>query len=402
MSGTTLYNYVTTTGVIVPDTATLQSDVVSEWQGVFGTALNPDGSTPQGKQIAAEVAARSAVVNNNAALANQINPNEAGGVLLDAICALTGLPRQADTNTTVPNVILAGVQGSPIVAGSQVKTAAGDLFALAADVTLDAVTGQAVGTYVAMASGAVPCPPGAFKIVTPVLGLETVANPAAATPGTLEQSDEALRALRRVTLARQGTSLIESILSDVNALPGVVGSQFLENVEATAQTISGVALKANSIWLCVDGGTPAAIGAAMLQNKSSGGGWNGAQSVAVVEPASGQSYTINYDIPTLVPLLVRVTCKQGSFIGDPNASVVQAVLDFASNKIANLEGFVVGQSASPFEVATGIMAECQGLYVQKVELTLASAVNYLPAEIVMAIFQKATVISGNVSVVINT
>lgn len=408
----TLFNYVETTGVIVPDTATLLSDVESEWTGVLGAGLNTDSSTPQGIIIASDVAARSAVVNNNAALANQINPNEAGGVFLDAICALTGLSRESDTYTTVDNVVLAGVQGSPIAAGTQVKTplvngVGGDTFALASAVTLDTVTGQAVGTYVAMVSGAVPCPAGAFQIVTPVLGLETVTNPATATPGTLEQSDEALRALRRNTLALQGNSTMAAITSAIWDIPGVIGLQDLENVGA-AQTISGVAMQSKSVWVCVDGGTPLAIATALLNSKSSGSNWNGAQSLTVIEPASGQSYTPQWDIPTLVPLLVQVTAKQGTFVGDINAAIIQAVLDFANNAIAPADpnaapvaGFTVGASASPFEIAAGIMQECPGLWITNVALSLASGTpNYQPAQIAMLIYQKATVSSGDISVVL--
>ena len=93
------YQYIDTTGVIVPDTATIQSEVEGEYKAVFGQDLVVTPNTPQGVLITAEVAARSNVVRNNAALANQINPNLAGGVFLDAIWAVSY------THLTLPTIL---------------------------------------------------------------------------------------------------------------------------------------------------------------------------------------------------------------------------------------------------------------------------------------------------------
>ena len=91
------YQYLLSTGAIVPDSSDLLSEVQTSFQSVFGSGLNTDPSTPQGVLITALTLARSSVVNNNAALANQINPNIAGGTFLDAIMALTGVQRVAQT-----------------------------------------------------------------------------------------------------------------------------------------------------------------------------------------------------------------------------------------------------------------------------------------------------------------
>lgn len=398
----TLYDYIEQTGVIVPDTGTLLTDVQAEFTGVFGSGLNVTNlSTPQGLIISAEVAARSAVVNNNAALANQINPNQAGGVFLDAICALTGLLRSPDTFTTVQNVVLTGQQGSPIAAGSIAHTPNNDQFALLADVILDPVTGQAIGTFVAVVAGPIPGPSGSWTILTDVLGWETVSNPTAATSlGTLEQSDQSLADLRRRTLALQGVSIIEAILSAVNNVAGVIGSQGLENITDATEVIQGVTMISHSFWICVDGGLSTDIAAALLANKSGGAGWNGAQSVTIVEPVSRQSYNVLYDLPTDVPLTAQIIVSQGTFVGDPTTAVVQAVVDFGNNAIAGLQGFSVGENASPFEIASGILSECPGLYIKNVEISLLSSVSYAPAEIPMAIYQKAIITGSNVIVTV--
>lgn len=397
MSGSN-YEYVTTTGIIVPNIADLQSEVASEWTGTFGTGLNTASSTPQGVVIASDVAARQGVVNNNAALANQINPNQAEGVFLDAICALTGLERQANTPSVI-TVALAGVAGSPIASGSTITSVNQDVFSLNTDVTLDG-SGNGVGIFTALVAGPVPVPSGSYTPAD-VLGWETAVAASTGTVGTAEQSDEALRTLRAQTLFLQGVSLIGATLSAVNALTGVLSSQGLENVTSSTQTISGVSLVAHSIWICVDGGLQTAIANALLHNKSMGANWNGAVTQGVVDPSSGQTYTVKYDVPTLVPLLVRVTCKQGSFQGNPATAIPIAAAAFANNQVDGITGFVLGQSASPWEMGAGIQAQLPGLYISKIELSLVSSVDYEPAEIAMEIFQKATVIAADVAVVIS-
>lgn len=394
------YNYIIPSGVIVPDLASLETVVKSEWTDIFGEDLPTDQSTPQGLMIASEVAARQGVVNNNATLANQINPNQAAGLFLDGICALTGLVRLPDTFTRAQAVTLAGVQGSPIAAGTIIATPDGDQFALDGDVTLDAVTGEATGLYTALVAGPIPAPSGLWTIVTDVLGLETVTNTLTGVLGMLQQSDEALATLRRKTLALQGVALIEAVLSAVNDVTNVIGSAGLENYTGSPVTIDGVVLKAHSIWVCADGGTNLDVATALLFNKSQGCDWNGSTTVNVVEPSSGQTYAVTFDRPTLVPLLVRVTCSKGTFIGSISTDVTNAVVDFANNAIDNLLGFVVSQSASPFEIAAGVMRQCPGLYVSKIEISLVSSVSYSTDEIAMLKYQKATVSGSDVSVVI--
>jgi hypothetical protein len=409
MSGA-LYDYVSGSGVIVPDTGSILGTVQNEFQGVFGAGLNVDSSTPQGVLISAETSARSTVVDNNSTLANQINPNQAGGIFLDAICALSGLERSAETYTVVDGAILTGVQSTPIPAGSLVETAAGDQFQLSNTVTLDSITGSATGNFIAVEGGPVPCGAGTLgltTVVSGVFGWETVSNVTQGTIGTSEQSDVALRALRNATLFLQGVSLIGASDSALVNLPGVIGVQQLENVSSSGTIISGVSLLANSVWFCVDGGTAQDIGSVLLQNKSYGSNWNGAQSIALVEPSSGQTYTVHWDVPTLVPLLVQVTVAQGTYNGSVVSGVTQAVLDFGANQIAPadpnaqpVQGFYVGNNASPFEIAAGIVQECPGVIISNLELSLASAPSLQPAQIAMNINQKPTISVGNISVIL--
>ena len=88
------YNYITETGIIIPDTSENLTSVQQEFKETFGEDLVLNPETPQGVIINQLTLGRNAVAENNAQLANQINPNYAGGVFLDAIMSLTGMQRR--------------------------------------------------------------------------------------------------------------------------------------------------------------------------------------------------------------------------------------------------------------------------------------------------------------------
>lgn len=395
-----LYEYITDTGTVVPDTADVQKGVEQEFKDAFGQNLIVTANTPQGVLIAAEVTARMAVLRNNAALANQINPALAGGVFLDALWRLTSSTgRIAATRSTVAGVTVTGVVGTIIPAGSIARTAAGDRFTTDADVTIGAL-GTATVNFSSENFGPVACGIGALTtIVSAILGWETVTNPTGATLGKNRETDAAARRRRRDTLAQQGTALPEAITSGLYDTEGVRSLKFRENTTAAAAVIDGINLAAHSIWVCVDGGTDAAVAATLLSRKSLGAGWNGAVTVNVTEAASGQVYPVKFDRPTAVPVLVRVTARNVSAVADPVTLIQQAILDFAAGKLEDEAGFTVGGSVSPFELAGAVNRQSPGIYVQKVEATLASVVNYQPLEVPIAINQIATLVQASITVI---
>lgn len=398
------YNYITSSGILVPDTADLLTGVQDEYRAAFGADVNVDPSTPQGVLITAEVSARSGVLTNNAQLANQINPNLAGGVFLDAIGALTGLQRQAATRSVVPGVALTGVPGTLIPAGTVARTAAGDEFASAGAVTLDG-TGAASVDFVAVVAGPVACAVGALtQIVSGVLGWEAVTNATAATLGQDQETDAAFRARRRLTLALQGVALVEAITSALYDVPGVLSLSFRENVASTSQVIDGVTMAPHSIYTCVEGGTDAAVASALLTNKSLGAGYNAGPgpsvTVNVTEPSSGQVYPVTFGRPEAIPIKARVTVRPGSSLLDPQTAIREAILALFSGAVTGEARIGVGSDVSPFELSGAITAFAPGLFVQLVEVTTIAADTYSTDPIPVEIWQRATITGSSIQVVI--
>lgn len=297
------------TGVITVDAGVIGDQVEAEYQNTFGQNLNTAPNTPQGLLISSETAARIAVANNNAVVANQINPNVSGGVFLDALLALTGSQRLPATSTIVL-VTLTGVNGTLIPQFSQASaTVDGTIyyFEASANYTIPS-DGIYVGAiFNSILTGPIPCPATLLNmIVTPVLGWETISNPAAEeTLGTTTQSDIAARVSRTNELGIQGSSLAQAIIGIVSALPGFQSMKFLENVSGDTLTIENVSMVGHSIYMCIAGadlgiqtevvgiisGTPATSIAAGSQASSNGYVF---QTTATVVIGSGGTVNANF------------------------------------------------------------------------------------------------------------
>lgn len=396
------YEFIVSTGTVVPDTSTQLEQVRAEFRAAFGGDLDVSPETPQGVLIAAETESRDAVARNNATLANQINPNLAGGLFLDAIWGLTGGQRVAATPTLIRDVAMTGVPGTIIPAGSLASLGPnGALFELIGGVVL--IGGSAVGTFQAQIPGSVSVGIGALnQIVTPVLGWETISNPTVGETGRNEESDIASRTRRRQTLALQGVALPEAIVSGLHTVEGVRSLTFRENVTNAAITIEGVTLGPHSIYVCVDGGTDEDVALMLLRKKSLGAGWNGDTVTTVVEPYSGQSYPVQYDRPEVIQIFVKVTVvANGAAFPDVPALVKAAMLDYAAGLQDGEDGFVVGGDVSPFELAAAVGRVAAPLYVRNIELS-TNGTTYSAAEIPIPISQKAGLLEGNIAVTVAT
>lgn len=393
------YQYIATTGTIVPDTADILTTIENEYKGALGSDLIVDPSTPQGVLISAEAIARDAVVRNNAALANQINPNIAGGVFLDAIMALTGSARTAATRSYVRDATLSGVSGTIVPAGSQARTVDGDLFETMAQVTIGS-GGSITVDFQSMEFGPIPCPVGKLtSVVSAVLGWEQVINPTEAEIGAAEQSDVAARRLRRNTLAAQGVGLVEAITSGLYLVDGVKSLTLRENYSASSVTVDGRTLVPHSIRACVDGGTDLDVATTLLDRKSLGCNWNGTTTVSVTEPSSGQVYSVTFDRPTEVPVKCQVSVKANSMIINPITAVKEAILNYADGLQEGEGGLTVGEPVSPFEIAGAVQriypsVYCADVKVAKVGDTLSNS------PVPITLWEKAVLTEGNIEVIV--
>ena len=196
-----------------------------------------------------------------------------------------------------------------------------------------------------------------------------------------------------------GAGNVIAVTSALYNVPGVTSIAFLENTADTTQTISGISLVAHSIWACVQGGTDANIALALLR-KSGGCGYNGAVTVNVVEPASGQVYPVKFARPTLIQIAVRVTVSQGTNTTDLIKTAAQAVQDFVNGNIPGEVGWAIGYNASPFDVAGAVADECPGVRVRLVEIANVFGLSYQTTEISVAIDHQAVLNTNYLTIIL--
>ena len=107
-----LITYITSSGVIVPNTDNVISELQTEWINQFGAQLSLDSSTPQGRIIETQAMVRKGTLGACAMVANQLNPNQAFGIFLDAHGAFFGVNRPSGRNTEILNVLLSGTHAT--------------------------------------------------------------------------------------------------------------------------------------------------------------------------------------------------------------------------------------------------------------------------------------------------
>lgn len=362
------FNYIESTGVVVADTAAIRDQVEGEYREVFGEDFIVDPATPEGSLIAGEVTSRQSVARNNAAVANQLNPAQAEGVFLDAIYALFGGARDAQTRSTA-QCDCTGVAGTVIPVGSRAQSADGNVWRVSVAATIPS-SGAVSVAFESEDFGPVLASADTITSIVDnsVLGWETVNNPAAATPGINTQNDSSTRLERRDQLAIQSRSTPEAVAARLSDVVGYGSHQFRENVTDASAVIDGVTLLPHSVWVAVAGGSDEDVAEALSLSKTDGANWNGSTSVMVTDPFSGQTGPVSFQRPTAVPLAVRVTVRASSGT-DISNDIINAVVAYAAGQVDGERGFVVGVDATPFEIGAAVNSEVPGVFVRLVEIS---------------------------------
>lgn len=375
-----IYTYTDVTGVITTDAATIEAEVQQEYKDTFGDDLNIDPSTPQGMLITIETLSRTAVADNNAALANQINPNLAGGVFLDALLQLTGSQRNPSSPSLV-ECTLTGVSGTIIPAGAQISNTDGTtLFQLVETVTIPVIGTIPSIQFQSVDDGQISAEVNTLiVIVSNILGWETVTNTDAAILGSITQSDAQARLDRQNTLASQGNSLAFNVISNLYGLDGVApaGLTFQENYYSTQQTINEIVMVPHSLYTCVGGSASNLDVATTVQSsKAAGCAYNNGlgipQSQIVVDQYSGQSITVLFDTPSIVTISINVTVHANTTVQNVSTSVQNAILKYANGELDGQRGFSVGEYVSPFQIAAAVISQVTGIFIQEIEVGILS------------------------------
>jgi len=182
-----LYQYVTDTGIIIPQTSDIKGKVSEMMKSIFSSDLDTSDETPAGRLVEAITLLCVQFLGITAQNANQINPNYATGQALDAIGSIFECKR-SDATQTIITLMCYGSGGTTIKAGSIVSDNDGNKFTVNSDVTIQEGSSSAIAYGYCQAEGNIEPTIGAVKNIDESITTGvwlTVSNTAQESTGTV-------------------------------------------------------------------------------------------------------------------------------------------------------------------------------------------------------------------------
>lgn len=348
---------ITSTGISAPSyDDTLQQLKIGYW-GIFGSDAVLDNDSQDGELLA--IFARAIYDLNQLAIAtySSFSPSTAQGVGLSSVVKINGLERETPSNSQCV-VTIAGATGTIIedgMIGDNVNL--GTVWALPTQVTIPN-SGSIDVTATCTTAGATPAAAGTLtKILTPLLGWQTVTNAAAATPGQPVEEDPELRQRQSVSTANPSQTVKQGIYGSLASLNGVGRLAVYEN-DTDAADDDGV--PAHSIAVVISGGDVNSIAQTIALKKTPGGGTYGTTSAIVTDP-QGVPNTINFFELSNVPLTINVTIKAlNGYVSTTGTSVLASLAQFVNGLAIGEESYLnrlwapAGLNGDSATVATGL------------------------------------------------
>ena len=339
------------TGVKTPTETEILAGIQQDFNAAFGGNLNPSLETPQGElasSFAKIIADKNAQI---AYLANMFDPTLSEGRWQDAIGKIYFLTRLPATGTTV-QATCSGLDGTVIPVGARAKNSTtGDTYTCTVGGTIS--SGSALCSFECDTTGSRSCPIGSLDtIYQRIAGWDSVSNSAAGTTGRDVESRAAFEDRRRNSVALNAAGYIQSIQAAVRQVDGVVSVYIKDNNTASAITVGGVTIAANSVYIAVRGGIDEDIAKAIYSRMPLTAAYSAGTVTVTVNDTTypvfavyydnstipptpvyvaQPSYTVTFTRPSLVAIYFKVNISTNiNLPSDINTKIQQAILDTAS------------------------------------------------------------------------
>lgn len=318
---------VDSTGLTIKTYAEIRAELIASYQGVFGPQVQLGPDTPDGQWIAILADREAALWSLLQVLYDALDRESAGGAQLDNLAALVGLQREAARASTAV-LTASGTSSTVVPAGTIFKVPGGARFTSDAEVTLD---GGGAGSIAVTAeeTGAITASVGTItEIVTPVSGLDTVTNAAAATVGRAIETDQQLRARIEVSLQPGGEATVQAIRAALLALEIVDQCVVLSN-RTDAVDADGLPAKSFRAIVWPDPGTAPDdddVFAAIWSVAPAGIYSDGVRSGTVTD-SQGYAQTLRYSVASELSTYITATLTTTSaYPADGDDQVEAAIL----------------------------------------------------------------------------
>lgn len=319
-------------GFIAPSAPAVLAGVQADINAAFGRTLSYNLNTPQGQLATSEAAV---IVDTNSIFVyytNQVDPAYATGRMQDAIARIYFLER-LPAQPTLLQLELSGEIGVVIPEGATVIDPSGNLYQADAAGTFPS-SGVMTIQFSAINYGPTAVPE-AVDIYQAIAGWDS----ASVTSGTVGQNTESrsqFETRRRQSVAGNSVSQLNSVLGAVLSVSGVLDAYVTENDESSIQTIGGVQLAANSLWVSVVGGTNADVARAIWTKKAPGCAYNGNTSVQVADTNAGYNpplpvYTVIFNRPDPLSVIFKVILTNSAQVPANAVALIRAAILAAFN-----------------------------------------------------------------------
>lgn len=220
---------------------------------------------------------------------------------------------------------------------------------------LSIVSVRSVGEVVSAVAGPIKQEAGTInRIVTPILGWDSVTNPSAANSGRNLETDSELRLRFRNGKYEKATSIFEALYSSISNLEGVTEVVIYEN-DTSMVDANGV--PAHSFLPIVSGGLSTDIANSIWQNKPIGILSYGNTSVTVND-VNGFSHAVMFSRPT--PLVVYITIDittDPSFPANGNDAIRSALIAYFEQNFGIGDDIIYSRLYTPINSVPGHQVE---------------------------------------------
>lgn len=391
----------TANGLVLPTDSAILAGVQADQKKAFGGNLSLSLSSPQGQIAQSQTAIISDKNAQIAKLANQVDPANAAGVMQDAIGAIYFMKRIAASGTLVSGTC-SGLAGTVIPQGSIAEDTAGNQYALLSPVTIGS-GGSVVGQFQCLTTGPIACPIGTLTtIYKAISGWESVTNATAGVPGVNEESRADFELRRQNSVGVNALNSIQSVLAAVLSVPNVVDAYVTDNsTNATVNTgPTNYPILANSIYVAVAGGDPAAVAKAIWSKKSLGCQYNGSTTYTYTDDSAGitpyPTYTVKWVTPISTPVYFAVDLVNNANLPSNITTLVQNAILAAFNGQDGGSRARIGSTLYAGRYFAGISAIGNG--VELLSIGIGTAPSPTATSLAMGIDQLPTLSAADIAV----
>lgn len=322
------------TGFVAPDESDILTGVIADTNAAYGGNMNPGLTTPQGQRASSLTAVIGDCNDQFLELANGVDPDVADGRMQDGIAKIYFIERNPAQPTSVL-AICTGLANTPIPVGARAKATDGNIYICTGAGTIP-VGGSIVLPFACLVTGPIACPAGQLnQIYQAIPGWDTISNASDGVMGNVVESRADFETRRRATVANNSKGSVPSVRGAVLLVTNVLDAYVVDQPLGTAQTVGGVLLAANSLYVCAAGGASQDIANAIWSKKGPGCNYNGSTTLTVVDTDGYTppypSYQVSYQIANPLPILFAVQIANISTLPSNVIPLVQAAIVAAFN-----------------------------------------------------------------------